>query len=328
MSVSRSMLALILLAQISCSDGPSTEAAPGAPKPPPSAGHALVWHDSLAAVLLLNAGLGGMNQPPSSTPTVLWKWTGTRWEVIDSLGPPVRNLAGVAYDSKRNRLVLHGGTYDQNLSYDETWEWSQAGGWQKRAVPGPGVRDHTDMAYDAERARVVLFGGQARIDSFPPDTWSWDGGSWTQVATTGPAPRVHFSMIYDPSGRQLLLFGGGAPTEHTNKGDTWAWNGTGWSQAATASAPRTHARLGRTPNGFIVIGGFPALANGSVLALNGTSWQTVSQPNAPNARYLTALAFDPVRNVTVLFGGGDPGSDKLYGDTWEYSVGGGWRKVE
>lgn len=325
MTVGHCMLTIALFSLLCCNGtDPSTDS----PKPPPSAGHALVYHDSLAAVLLVNAGLGSMNQPPSSAHTVLWKWTGTVWQIVDSLGPPVRNLAGVAYDAKRNRLVMHGGTYDQNLSYDETWEWSQVGGWQKRTVTGPGIRDHTDMAYDAARQRVVLFGGQARIDSFPPDTWTWDGTAWTQAATTGPVPRVHFSMTYDPAAQRVLLFGGGAPTEHTSKGDTWAWNGASWSSVATATAPRTHARIGRTPNGFIVIGGFPAQSNGSVLALNGTTWQSVTQANAPNARYLTALAFDPIRNVTVLFGGGDPASDKLLADTWEYSGTGGWKRAD
>ena len=38
-------------------------------RPPASAGHALVYHAGLHAVLLVNAGLGGMTSPPSSTPT-------------------------------------------------------------------------------------------------------------------------------------------------------------------------------------------------------------------------------------------------------------------
>jgi len=41
---------------------------------PPSAGHALVYCDALEAVLLVNAGLGGLTQPPSSEPTRLYAW--------------------------------------------------------------------------------------------------------------------------------------------------------------------------------------------------------------------------------------------------------------
>lgn len=320
------MIAIALLLQVSCSPSDNQEPSPTVAKPAPSAGHALVYHDSLGAVLLLNSGLGGMNPPASSTHGEIWKWTGQAWQKIDSAGPPVRNLAGVAYDTKRNRLVMHGGSYDLNLVYDETWEWSPTAGWEKRTVSGPGRRDHVDMAYDAAREQVVLFGGQIGLDSFPPDTWTWDGTTWAQAATSGPAPRVHHSLVYDPGGQRVLLFGGAAPLENANKGDTWAWNGSSWSSAATAVSPRTHARIARTSTGLIVLGGIPTM-NGAVLALTGTTWQSVSQANAPSARYLPAAAFDPVRNVTVVFGGGDLAGNTLYGDTWEYSVVSGWRRL-
>lgn len=327
MNTAHAMLALALLLQVSCSPSDSQDPSTTGPKPPPSAGHSMVYHDSLGAVLLLNTGLGSMNSPASSTRTVIWKWSGLSWSVLDSMGPPIRNLAGVAYDAKRNRLVMHGGEYDQNLNYDETWEWAPSTGWQKKSGTGPGRRNHLDMAYDAARQRVVLFGGQVTLDSFPDDTWTWDGTSWTQAATTGPAGRVHYSMVYDPGGQRVMLFGGAAPAEHANKGDTWAWSGATWTEAASATVPRTHARIGRTSAGFIVLGGFPALSNGSVLSLSGTTWQTVTQPNAPSARYLTAMAYDPVRGVTVLFGGGNPADDRLYADTWQYTPASGWQRA-
>lgn len=34
-------------------------------------------------------------------------------------------------------------------------------------------------------------------------------------------------------------------------------------------------------------------------------------------RYLTGVAFDKHRNVLVVFGGGDPSSDRLFDDLWE-----------
>ena len=319
------LLTISLLASIQCGSSGTGEA-PEAPAPPPSVGHALVFHDSLQAVLLVNAGLGGMTPPPVTAPTVLWRWNGTAWTIVDSMGPPVRNLAGVAYDPKRNVLVVYGGSYDLPHMYGETWEWHQNGGWQQRNVAGPGNRDHTDMAWDAGREKIVLFGGQIGIDSFPGDTWTWDGQSWEQVATTGPSGRVHHTMAYDPLAGQVLVFGGYAPATG-DKGDTWSWSGSSWSVAAPAITPRTHARMGRTTQGMIILGGTPVQAPGSVLLLQNGSWQPANQPNAPSARYLTAIAFDPARNVTVLFGGGDPGSDQLYADTWEYSTGSGWRRV-
>lgn len=324
MSLVRHGLVLVpLVALLSC--GSSTapdDPNPVAIVPPASAGHVLVYHDALQSVVLVNAGLGGMASPPSTARTVLWRWDGQAWSVLDSLGPPVRNLGGVAYDSHRDRLVLHGGSYSADLVYDETWEWSPASGWVRRSTGGPGRRDHTEMVYDPERRSVVLFGGQVTPGSLAAGTWTWDGTTWQAISGASPPLRYHHAMVYDPAGRRTVLFGG--VTLSGAAGDTWAWDGTSWTTAATSIAPRTHARAGLTSGGVIVYGGFPAASG--MLALNGSLWSEVSGSN-PGPRYLTAMAYDPMRQVTVLFGGGNPSTDQLYADTWEYVVATGWRRV-
>jgi hypothetical protein len=282
-----------------------------------------VFHDSLKAVLLVNAGLGSASSPAASTRTILWRWTGREWVVQDSLGPPIRNLAGVAYDARRNALVMHGGSYSLDLVYDETWEWSPSTRWVRKSGSGPGARDHVQMAYDAERQRIVLFGGQLGTTSFPGDTWAWDGQAWQRAAANGPSGRVHYALVYDPVRRGVLLFGGLNPAAG-DLGDTWLWTGASWGSAATAATPRTHASLGVSSRGVVLFGGFPS--SPTMMLENGT-WRADPQPNTPSARYLTAMAFDPLRKVTVLFGGGDPSSNMLYSDTWEYDATSGWRRM-
>jgi hypothetical protein len=298
-------------------------AAPG--DPPPSVGHSLVYHDALASVLLVNAGLGGMDSPSSSARTVLWRWNGSGWSVLDSMGPPIRNLGGAAYDSDRGVLVLYGGSYSLDLVYDDTWEWSQRDGWRKRDVHGPGRRDHTAMVYDRRFRRVVLYGGQETLESFPADTWTWDGTAWERVATTGPGPRFHHTLVYDHAGERTVLVGGIQPGAGA-RGDTWSWTGSAWRPAAAPIAPRSHARLGASRDGIILFGGMgdaPAMRLGS----RDSTWVAMPSASGPSARYLTALAYDPVRDVTVLFGGGDVASDQLLADTWEHSARTGWRRV-
>lgn len=288
--------------------------------PPPSAGHALVYHDSLGAILLVNAGLGDQATPPVDARTVVWRWSGETWSVLDSSGPPVRNLGGVAYDSRRNVLVLFGGTYSQDLSYGDTWEWRPDTGWQEKQAPGPGRRDHTQMAYDPGLGRVVLFGGQASPDSFPADTWTWDGAVWRLDATAGPPRRVHHTMAYDRSSRRVVLFGGVNPGG-SRLGDTWAWSADGgWTRAADDIRPRSHAAVAANANGLILLGGLDNLAG--VLRLADGAWRQDSL-GGPGARYLPAVAYDPVRRVTVVFGGGN--REGLLGDTWEFD-GAQWRR--
>jgi hypothetical protein len=322
-------LAAVVLLSCNGASGPTGDPVvqppppPQAPSPPASAGHALVYHDVLRSVVLVNAGLGGMNAPASTARTTMWRWDGQSWSVLDSLGPPVRNLGGVAYDSRRQVIVLFGGSYSVDLVYDDTWEWSQSAGWQRRTVGGPGRRDHVDMAYDEERQRVILYGGQVDPQTFASGTWTWDGTSWQQLSAATPGPKLHHSMVYDSQSRRVLLFGGITPGSGS-RGDTWAFNGSDWSMAANTTTARSHARLGASVDGIVLVGGFHQ-ASADFMQLRNSDWTPA--PAGPSSRYLSAMAYDPVRRVTVLFGGGDPATDRLLADTWEYATGTGWRQV-
>jgi hypothetical protein len=316
------MTTLAALLALGCSATGSTSVAD---TPPPSAGHALVYHSGLGAVLLVNGGLGGHSSPPSSARTTIWRWTGSEWTVLSDAGPPIRNLGGVAYDARRNRLVMYGGTYSQNLSYDDTWEWDQASGWQQKEVSGPGIRDHVEMVYDATRERVVLYGGQLPGNEFPRDTWTWDGTSWQQLHESGPAGRVHYGLVYDPGTQRTYLFGGSVPASGRS-GETWYLAAAGWTPAAPAIDPRSHARLGATSHGVILVGGFPESAATSLQRLMDTGWVSENPAGHPGARYMTAMAYDPVRQVTVLFGGGV--GNAVLADTWEYHQSTGWQQKQ
>jgi hypothetical protein len=56
-----------------------------------------------------------------------WEWDGVQWTRINVPGPTARNDFGLAYDPKRRKVVLFGGTpgvHDQWLN--ETWEYGLA----------------------------------------------------------------------------------------------------------------------------------------------------------------------------------------------------------
>ena len=302
----------------------TADAATAGGGPPASAGHDLVYHDGLGLVLLVNAGLGGASSPTSTERSRLWAWDGERWSVLDASGPPVRNLAGVAYDAGRDVLVIHGGTYSAELSYDETWEWSQGGGWRQLEVPGPGVRDHTQMTYDAARGHIVLFGGQNGATTFPRDTWIWDGVEWESVSTTGPPPRVHHAMHDDPVRAEVVLHGGYEP-DAGDRGDTWTWNGAAWTELTPERAPRTHARMAFDEglDGVVVVGGVSS--GDPALVRRDDGWHPLAAAAGPAARYLPGLTYERRRDRLVLFGGGDPSSAALFADTWEFD-GAAWQQ--
>jgi hypothetical protein len=305
--------------------GPSGDS--GVVRPPASAGHDLVYDDVLQRVLLVNAGLGAATGPPSTQPTQLWDWNGSQWRVIDSAGPPIRSLAGVAYDSARDVLVMHGGSYTVQVPYGETWEWRADAGWRQVAVPGPGILDHTQMSFDPSLQQAVLFGGQRDPSTFSEDVWLFDGGQWTSVSGAGPGSRVHHAMEYHPGLGGVVVFGGFEPgASAQDRGDTWLWNGA-WAQIAPARAPRTHARMAYDEGrGTLVLigGGSPG---DEPLVLRDAGWVPLGLSGAPPDRYLAGVAYDRARGVLVVFGGGNPASQDLLNDTWELdSV--GWRRVD
>jgi len=297
----------------------------GRTRPPPSAGHDLVYDEALQRVLLINAGLGAGTGPPPSQPTQIWAWNGTGWRVIDSSGPPIRSLAGVAYDRIRDVLVMHGGSYTVQVPYGDTWEWRADAGWRRIDVPGPGVLDHTQMADDPVHGQVVLYGGQHDVDSFPVDAWTFDGRQWTSVPGGGPGPRVHHAMQSHPGLGGVVLFGGFEPGAG-DRGDTWLWTGA-WTEIAPPRAPRTHARMAYDENRAALVlvgGGDPA---DETLVLRGAGWESLGLGGGPPPRYLAGVAFDRARGVLVVFGGGDPSNNALRNDTWELDAT-GWRRVD
>jgi hypothetical protein len=318
------------ITSLSCSSSSPMPASPDAPAtpasagPPASAGHNLVYADHLGMVVLVNAGLGGAPQPPATTPTRVWGWTGTEWRLLDAAGPPIRNLAGVAYDRRRQTLVMHGGSYDLGRFYGETWEWSAA--WRQVAASGPGLRDHTQLAYDAERGRAVLFGGAGQDARFAFDTWEFDGTSWARAATGGAPARVHHAMSYDPITRRVVVFGGIDPDGRT-LGDTWSWDGSRWTSVGTSAAPRSHARMAfhRGLGALVVVGGRAAPAGLDVIVQRDQVWMPLPSTPEPGARYLTDIAYDERRGVMVLFGGAAP-DGSLLGDTWELDAA-TWRRL-
>ena len=133
-------------------------------------------------------------------------------------------------------------------------------------------------------------------------------------------------MAYDPGSHRVLLFGGYDP-KSGGRGDTWAWSGSAWSVAAPPIQPRSHACLAATARGVVLLGGFPARRSPTLPLLASDAWKPEDQPSNPGARYLTAAAYDPIRKVTVLFGGCGPPEDLPRADTWEFDASAGWREI-
>ena len=143
--------------------------------------------------------------------------------VLTHAGTPARRGHRMAFDARRGRMILFGGS-DGTTRLEDVWEWDGTN-WAD-ATPsrsssfywGPTARDAFAMAYDPRAERVVVHGGETD-SGCADDFWSWDGVEWTRHFPTGTAPtaRSGHAMFYDPAVGELRMFGGACGTTFNNE---------------------------------------------------------------------------------------------------------------
>ncbi|HUP70243.1 MAG TPA: kelch repeat-containing protein [Acidimicrobiales bacterium] len=209
----------------------------------PPASPSARWHSAMAydakrerVVLFGGRGATGIT---GSVVGDTWTWDGTTWQLQSGTSPLPRSGASMAYDAKRERVVLFGGESSDQSHFADTWSWDGSD-WKLEptvAVSTPSGRRGASMAYDAVRQSLVLFGG---IDNsgFKNDTWTWGGTSWQQQTPPTPLPPArHFGAMAEDAARQRVVMFAGSTTASDYKNDTWAWDGTGWVQQTPADSP-------------------------------------------------------------------------------------------
>ena len=137
--------------------------------------HRMAWDAGLGKVML-HGGFNFYNRGDT------WSWDGANWVQIATNGP-ARYVFGMAYDTRRNEMVIHGGTSCcAEVEYPQSYRFRN-GSWQLCSSDGP-ARGYIGLAYDASRDSLIFSGGM------------------------GPSPsgRIGFAETW-----QVRL--GGAPTE-------------------------------------------------------------------------------------------------------------------
>lgn len=147
-----------------------------------------------------------------------------------------RELHGIAYDAKDDRLVVFGGitTKPTQDALDDTWLVKVTGDtatWtQVKTTKAPSPRYGFFSAFDAESRRFVIWSGAQVPDSSADpinaaqDAWaldlSVDPPKWSKLAPAGDAPkgRRNGCSMPDPSGRRLFVYGGTSDGKTSEKG--------------------------------------------------------------------------------------------------------------
>lgn len=234
-------------------------------------------------------------------------WDGFIWrQLAASASPPGRWLAGLAYDQRRDRMVMFGGESNATL-FDDTWEFDGTQWLQRTAPRSPLGRFAPCLVYDSARGRTVLFGGGAHSTINGPlvDTWEWDGTTWHLMMQGFPSARMGHAMAFDARRRVTLMFGGqdvNGPLD-----ETWRWNGSRWRRLTPATVPP--ARSGHVlvydslRERVVLFGGRDA---GNALLTdtwewNGIDWSRVVTPHSPDPVDFILGCYDDARHRLVCY---------------------------
>lgn len=298
--------------------------------PPPRAGHAMAWDEARSQLVLF----GG-----SDNVTVLadtWTFDGQAWTqhaTGAAAHPPARLNTRMAYDPKRQRVVLFSGQDSGPggaINLQDTWEWDGASWVDVTGTgPKPDGRGHHAMQWDPVRERVMMMSGARHFSPIPPgstlaDQWEWDGTQWSRLEPAGARPpaRTAPSLSFDFDRKVMVLYGG---FDDTDLSDLWEWNGQTWVDRAQLPLPRTDFAFAQAGPGkeAVLFGGYVSAGG---IYLRDTfrfvvgQWVRVTGA-APPARSTASLAYHG--DDAVLFGGvGRQGtSTVLRGDMWILKAG-------
>lgn len=192
----------------------------------------------------------------------LWIWNGQTLTLVanDTIGG--RAYCAMAFDWKRDRLVIHGGQAASQQLYSSWHEWNPASGAWASWANGPIDRRYAHkMVYDPVREVCVLHGGYYFGNR--NDTWAWNGTVWSLVTTSGPA-RYVANMAWDPEHQQVVLHGGTTCCGEVEYPSTWTWAGGAWTQCTLQGPARGYTNMAYDAGRhcFVLPGGIGPTANG------------------------------------------------------------------
>lgn len=287
-----------------------------------------------------------------------WEWDGSTWQQRSVTAPPSPRQTTMAFDASTQRVVMTG-NLDAWAPDIDCWSWDGVQWTPRASLPSPGAhrafdaggtllvtignevwrstgtgwtqvfavdelsnRDYPAIAYDPTRRETLAVTTAPR-----GGTWRWNG-NWQFVTATGPGDRRRAAIA--PLGNNMVLFGGSGTTSMQLFDDTWLWNGQSWTSLSFASRPpaRHGHTMVTTNNKILLFGGEDLLSTfGDTWCFDGVVWSQLAPTAFPGNRSQPSMAFDPLRQRVVLYGGQGSQQFAAFDDTWEWD-GTTWAQVE
>jgi hypothetical protein len=246
-------------------------------------------------------------------------------EVANPLGQGGIFEPGFAFDPIRDRFVLFGGEGPNVADFrNDVWEFAGSSWSYLGPAGGPSPRAMAQLVYDPILGGMRMLGGYNA--NAIPETWTYVDGAWALDDNT---PRASMTAeatesTYDSDHQRVLVLEDSANALSPADG-LWVHDASGWQMlckpCTTDGTPRIDAALVHV-SGYdqtFLIGG----RNNDIPDLAGT-WVLVDDHFEP---YMTlgdlpprvdaGVAYDPVRDVVVLYGGWADSLTDIRAETWE-----------
>lgn len=255
----------------------------------------------------------------------------------------VRNAHSMIYNSNDSKVYLFGGADEKEVKSD--LYFLEEAKWHKIEVAKtPRARTFACMVYDEDKDRIILFGGnkvlfgeETKYTNLLNDTWEFRNNEWIELKTeNSPSPRAEASMVYDPIKHSIILFGGYTilDDEYVKLGDTWEFFDNKWTQVSNSGpTPRSGASMIFDENlGCAILFGGSAYdrqygsSKGETWVWKSNKWTKLDNKQ-PRGIYNSAMAFSPLKNITMRFGGWDGETRERTDNTWFFDNN-QWHKKE
>ena len=278
--------------------------------------------------------------PPRWRPTSeAWTWDGKNWSPWQVSGAPVFAHHTMAFDFRRNLLVICGRPTPHEGGEYQVWE-TNGSTWSRKAnIPvDASAQGDPNLTYDSVRNRLVLYvasyAGEAEI-------WESDGKAWQNVRAAHRPVRCDDNgclFQYDEDLKKAVLVGeertakeplgwdghewgmnGGSGTQ------SWLWDGTDWTQVKGEQPPRAMwggMTFDRAHHQLILL-----TTRMQTWTLRHGKWVQLSPPGSPNPspNGFFGLSYDPAHKISIFFGGesrhSEPEKEWAYPTTtWLYDA--------
>jgi Immunoglobulin I-set domain len=270
--------------------------------------------------------VGSFTQAGGVEATNVAAWNGTEWSAVGvwPFGGTVRAIE--VYDDGTGPAIYVGGTFSnepsetvKNLAKWNGTAWEGVGGGVAGSVYALKAFTHGGAQALYVAGQLTQAGGQA-TDLIA----AWTPTGWVRWFST-PNFDGRISLGYDAARSQTVMLGAQS-LGFGSVCETWLWNGVSWTRSAAAGpAGRQRASMafdsirGRLlMMGGVWAGGSAEVRN-TLWAWDGVQWTSLGPaPEAMTASRDQGMAFDPVRDCLVVYGGGTS-NNLVTSQTWEWN---------